>query len=103
MGATIWERAELWPYIRVVDLPTSHDALNDFWKMESSGHAKYIRSKSGSRLLKQVVGAFLSHCAFAGPEELGVDIVMDGTLEDSLLEEFVDFVWRHRHLMTLED
>lgn len=99
----LWERAGLWPYLRDVDLPASHDALNDFWKMESRGHAKYIRSKSGSRLLKQVVGAFLTHCALAAPDELGVDIVIDGSLDESMLEAFADFVWQHRHLVKLKD
>jgi hypothetical protein len=99
----LWERAGLRPYLRVVDLPTSHDALNDFWKMESRGHAKYIRSKSGSRLLKQVVGAFLSHCALSAPEELSVDLAIDGPLDESMLEAFADFVWQHRHLVKLKD
>ena len=99
----LWERAGLRPYLHVVDLPTSQDAMTDFWKADADGQAKYLRSKSGSKLLKQVLGAFLTHCALSAPEELGVDIAIDGPLDESLLEVFVDFVWQHRHLVTLED
>ncbi len=99
----LWERAGLRPYLDVVDLPTAQDAMTAFWKVDSKGQAKYLRSKSGSKLLKQVVGVFLTHCALTAPEELGVDIAIDGPLDESLLEAFVDFVWQHRHLVTLED
>ena len=99
----LWERAGLRPYLHIVDLPTAQEAMADFWKADSKDQAEYLRSKSGSRLLKQVVGAFLSHCALSAPEELGVDIAIDGPLDESLLEAFADFVWQHRHLVTLED
>lgn len=99
----LWERAGLRPYLHVVDLPTAQVAMTDFWKADSEGQAEYLRSKSGSHLLKQVVGTFLSHCALSAPEELGVDIVIAGSLDESLLEAFADFVWQHRRLVTLED
>lgn len=99
----LWERAGLRPYLHVVDLPTAQEAMADFWKADSEDQAEYLRSKSGSRLLKQVVGAFLSHCALSAPEELGVDIAIDGPMDESMLEAFADFVWQHRHLVTLKD
>ena len=99
----LWERAGLRPYLHVVDLPTAQEAMADFWKADSKDQAEYLRSKSGSRLLKQVVGAFLSHCALSAPEELGVDIAIDGPMDESMLEAFADFVWQHRHLVTLKD
>lgn len=99
----LWERAGLRPHLHVVDLPPAEEAWKELAEPETDDLAPYSRSNAGSRLLKQVVGAFLTHCALAAPDELGVDIVMDGSFDESLLEEFVDFVWRHRHLMTLED
>ena len=99
----LWERAGLRPYLHVVDLPTAQEAMADFWKADSEDQAEYLRSKSGSRLLKQVVGAFLSHCALSAPEELGVDIAIDGPMDESMLEAFADFVWQHRHLVKLKD
>ena len=99
----LWERAGLRPYLCVVELPTAQEAMSDLWKPESDDQAEYLRLKSGSRLLKQVVGAFLSHCALSAPEELGVDIAIDGPLDESMLEAFADFVWQHRHLVKLKD
>lgn len=98
----LWERAGLRQYIHVVDLPTAQEAMADFWKADSKDQAEYLRSKSGSRLLQQVVGAFLSHCVLSAPEELGVDLAINGPLDESMLEAFADFVWQHRHLCQIE-
>ena len=98
-----WERAGLRPYLTVVELPTAREALQAFWQQDRDEQSQYLTSKAGSRLLKQVIGAFLTHCALAAPEELGVDLVVVGTLDESLLEEFADFVWQHRHLMREEN
>lgn len=98
----LWEQTGLRQHLQG-DLPTSEEAFTSLATRTSASPDVYLQAKSGSELTQKVLAAFLLCCSHSAQRELGVDIVILGSPDESLLEEFADFVWQHRHLLRLEN
>ena len=97
----LWEQTGLREYLDR-DLPSSEEAFASLATRTTASPDAYLEAKSGSALSQKVLAAFLLCCSHTAPRELGVDIVILGSPDESLLEEFADFVWQHRNLLRLE-
>lgn len=98
----LWEQAGLREYLDH-NLPSSEEAFASLATRTTASPDAYLQAKSGSALSQKVLTAFLLCCSHTAPRELGVDIVILGSPDESLLEEFADFVWQHRHLLRQEN
>lgn len=97
-----WERGGLRELIPL-DLPSAAELLVSLHLRLQNDPGSFRQSTTARSLAGQVMTAWFIHCARDSRAELGIDTVVQGAWEESVLEDIADLLWQHRDLGTSGD
>ena len=91
-----WEAAGYAVHVEA-GLPTARAALNHVVEMLIEAAANRTALATAGALGRAVFDLMVCRFAWTARQELGSDIVLDGSNEDALVEALAQFLWARRH------